>query len=200
MVGTAGKISGIYRTTPVCWIGNYHSSIRHQPGREGTADVGSGLVDERGQLGLVGGVEEEMAETFVRVHDLYFREERVVHIWAVQREGVVVDIFVDGVSLVGTGEIDCFGVVGYALAGCFLGDVNLNGQLLYNTASQIEYLEKLQGLVLPHLGIAIRKPGPVVPIRINPFSRESCNRPQCSRYQSGINIKWDTARAESCIR
>ena len=59
------------------WVGHDEADGCAQAGGERTQDVEGGLVQEGGELGLVGGVEEEVSETVVRVHDVDGLELRV---------------------------------------------------------------------------------------------------------------------------
>lgn len=125
MIGAVGEVPRVHGVIPVRGASDNHACVGHQARWEGTADVGGGLVDEGCELGLVGGVEEEVAEAVVRVHDLDFGEEGIVHVRAVQRDSVEVDVSVNGVGLFRTSEVDRFCIVGDALDCFLLRDFNL---------------------------------------------------------------------------
>ena len=69
-------------------VGDDEADRGAQAGWEGTQDVQRRLVEEGGQLGLVGGVEEEVSEAVVGVHDVDSLEFGV----AVERERVKRDV------------------------------------------------------------------------------------------------------------
>ena len=69
-------------------VGDDEADRGAQAGGEGAQDVEGGLVEEGRQLGFVGGVEEEVAEAVVCVHDVDGLEVGV----AVERKGVEGDV------------------------------------------------------------------------------------------------------------
>lgn len=125
MIGAVGKVPGVDWLIAKCGVGYDHAGIGHQTGWEGTPDVRGGLVDEECKLRLVCGVEEEMAEAVVGMHDLDLGEEVMVHVRTVQGEGVEGDVPINGICLVRACEVAGFGVLIYSLDGCFSGNFNL---------------------------------------------------------------------------
>ena len=90
----------VHGCTAECWVRDEHAGRGHQACWEGAADVGGGVVEVGGELGVVCGVEEEVAEAIVRVHDFYLGKVVV----AVQGEGVEDNVRGDGGGLVGACE------------------------------------------------------------------------------------------------
>lgn len=121
MVGACCPVAGVDCVGPEGGVGNEHADRGVETGGECAADVAGGLVDEGGELRLVGGVEEEVAETVVRVHDLDLGEVVV----PVEGEGMEDDVGVDGVCFAGAGEVAGLDVGSKTLFGCLGGDGDL---------------------------------------------------------------------------
>lgn len=85
-------------------------------------------------MGIVGGIEEEVAETVVRVHNFYFGEVAV----AIEGEGVEDDVVCDGGGLVGARK-----------RGFFL--VRCDEVLRLGLGNR--HFEVVEGLAFPDLGI-----------------------------------------------
>ncbi len=116
MVGGSGPVGGILGLESVRRVRNNDTDARQEASRESATDVVCGLIDEAGELRLVGGVEEEEPEAVVCVHDLDLAEIVVPF----QGEGVEDDVAVDEVRLVRAGEL-ASGDVGVDAGSCFRG-------------------------------------------------------------------------------
>lgn len=91
VVGARCPVAGVDFVGAEGRVGDEHADGSVEAGGECAADVGGGLVDEGGELLLVGCVQEEVAEAVVRVHDLDLREVIV----AIEGEGMEDDVGVD---------------------------------------------------------------------------------------------------------
>jgi hypothetical protein len=140
------------------------------------------LVDEGGELWLVGCVEEEVAEAIVRVHDLDLGDVVV----PVEGEGMEDDVGVDGVCSAGAGEVAGLDVGSKTLFGCFGGDGDLHLSVF------CRQLRRTVGQVVPgrngetHLPISWRMCPPSGP---SCYSQERC-RP-------GIKLRWRAGQLAS---
>jgi len=172
VISAIGEIPSVHGVITVGWASANHACVGHQACRESTADVGGGLVDEGRELRLIGGVDEEMAETVVGVHDLDFRKEGIVHIRTVQGDSIEIDVPVNGVCLVGAGKVDSIGVVNHALDGVSLRDCNLERSATAYMFRRLTDLEELQRFVLPDFGVTVRTLSPVLWIAIDPCTRK----------------------------
>lgn len=121
MVGACCPILGVDWVAAEGRVGDEHADAGVETSGECAADIVGGLVEEGGELRLVGRVEEEVAEAVVRVHDLDLGEVVV----AVEGEGMEDDVRVDRVCFAGAGEVAVLDVGGNTLFGCFSGDGDL---------------------------------------------------------------------------
>lgn len=87
-------------------------------------DISRRLVDETSELGLVGGVKEEKAETCVCMHNLDFGKELAV-IRAIKRDGMEAHVPLNCVGFTRASEVDRLNVAIDTLNRCFMGDGNL---------------------------------------------------------------------------
>ena len=136
MVGVGSKVGSVNRFLAVGWIGNDHTHRCEQPSRERAHNVVGGLIDKRGQLGLISAVDQEEPETVIGIHNLHLAEIVV----SLQRYSMEEDIGINLVSLARTWE-------GGRTVGLktILGLGGGNGDL-----------KELQSLILPYLCICIR--------------------------------------------
>lgn len=107
VIRAVAEVLCVLWVSAVGWVGDEHACSSQETSWEGASDVVGGLVDKRGQLVLTSsGVEQEMAKAVVRVHD----GNLALVVGAIQRQGMKVNVTIDGVGLIGAGEIDRRGI------------------------------------------------------------------------------------------
>jgi hypothetical protein len=138
------------------------------------------LVDEGGELWLVGCVEEEVAEAIVRVHDLNLGEVVV----AFEGECMEDDVGVDGVCFAGAGEVAGLDVGSKTLFGCFGGNGDLLLLIFRRQSIALQVLPQRNGE--SHLPISWR---------MCPPSGPSCYSQ--GRCRPGIKLRWRAGQLAS---
>jgi hypothetical protein len=181
MICVRGPVRGINRLPTVCRISYQQTNGGKKASRERPHHVIGCLVDEAGQLGLVGAIHEEESEAVIRVHNLDLGQVIV----AIEGESVEDDLAVDEMGLV------------WARKGT-VSNILLDSGSSFR--GRYRDLEELERFVFPDLSVSVCQCTPVGMIWIDTSSTQSGYGAESSWHEASINVIGNSTASNTCIR